>query len=132
MIYEVLRWGEGEFAFYVSEKLPPEAREAGLRIPIDLILMEGFRRVDEWGLIEKEIHDFDRVLSPTRDNTGVMKHIELKPEEDRILALVNGRRTVKDIIRASRRSSFDVCMLLYRLLSSRIIRKRSSQDATGR
>jgi CheY-like chemotaxis protein len=132
MIYEVLRWGEGEFAFYVSEKLPPEAREAGLRIPIDLILMEGFRRVDEWGLIEKEIHDFDRVLSPTRDNTGVMKHVELKPEEERILALVDGRRTVKDIIRASRRSSFDVCMLLYRLLSSRIIRKRSSQDPTGR
>lgn len=125
LIFEVLRWGDGEFAFYLSEKLPIQARAAGIDLSIDSVLMEGFRRVDEWGTIEKEIRDFDMVLAPSRDSTGVIKQVKLKPEEERMVALVDGRRTVKEIVRLSRRSSFDVCKLLYRLLASRIIRKRS-------
>ncbi len=135
LMYEALRWGEGEFAFYVTEKLPAEAREADLHVPVDMLMLEGFRRVDEWGMIEKEIKDFDMVLSPARDSTGVIKRVELDEEEKQILSLVDGRRTVKDVIRNSRRSSFDVCKILYRLLSSRIIRKRSPReplDAGGR
>lgn len=128
LMYEVIRWGEGEFAFYVTENLPVETREADLELSIDQILMEGFRRVDEWGIIEKEIRDFQRILAPSRDSTGVIKQIALEPDEERILALVDGRRTIKDIIRISRRSSFDACKILYRLLSSRIVRKRSPAD----
>ncbi len=131
LLFEVLRWGEGAFAFYVTENPPPEAREANLRLPIDSILMEGFRRVDVWGMIEKEIHDFDMVLAPSRDSTGVRKQISLKPDEERILLLVNGLRSIKEIIQTSRRSSFDVCKVLYRLLSSRFIRKRSLQNTTS-
>jgi CheY-like chemotaxis protein len=130
LMYEALRWGEGEFAFYVTEKLPPEAREADLHVPIDGIMLEGFRRVDEWGMIEKEIKNFEMVLSPARDSTGVIKRVELEPDEKRILALVDGKRTVKDVVRNSRRSSFDVCKILYRLLSARIIRKRSPREPT--
>ncbi|MBN2493339.1 MAG: response regulator [Deltaproteobacteria bacterium] len=126
LMYEVLRWGEGEFAFYVTENLPIESREAELELSVDQVLMEGFRRVDEWGLIEKEIREFDMVLARCQDATGVIKQIKLDQDEDRVLALVNGKRTIKDIVRASRRSSFDVCKVLYRLLSSRIVRKRSS------
>lgn len=130
LMYEALRWGEGEFAFFVTEKLPPEAREADLHVPIDGIMLEGFRRVDEWGMIEKEIKDFDMVLSPARDSTGVIKRVELEPDEKRVLALVDGKRTVKEVIRNSRRSSFDACKILYRLLSARIIRKRSPREPT--
>ena len=68
------------------------------------------------------------VLTPARDSTGVIKRVKLEPEEKSVLALVNGKRTVKDVIRNSRRSSFDVCKILYRLLSSRIIRKRSPRE----
>ncbi|MFC1655025.1 response regulator [Myxococcota bacterium] len=128
LMYEALRWGEGEFAFYVTEKLPAEAREADLHVPIEGIMLEGFRRVDEWGMIEKEIKDFDMVLSPARDSTGVIKRVELEPDEKRVLALVDGKRNVKDVIRNSRRSSFDACKILYRLLSARIIRKRSPRE----
>ena len=128
LMYETIRWGEGEFAFYVTENLPIETREADLSLSVDQILMEGFRRVDEWGLVEKEIRNFEMVLAPSRDSTGVIKQVKLEPDEERILALVDGKRTIKDIIRVSRRSSFVVCKLLYRLLSSRIVRKRSELD----
>jgi hypothetical protein len=58
----------------------------------------------------------------------VIKRVELEPDEKRILSLVDGKRTVKDVVRNSRRSSFDVCKVLYRLLSARIIRKRSPRE----
>jgi len=129
LLYEALRWGEGEFAFYVTEKLPEEARQADVDLSIDKVLLEGFRRVDEWGLIEKEIRDFSIVLAPARDSTGVVKQINLNDEEKQILSLVDGERTIRDIVRHSHRSSFDVCKMLYRLLGSRIVRKRSRSTA---
>ncbi|HOX46662.1 MAG TPA: response regulator [Myxococcota bacterium] len=131
LVYETVRWGEGEFAFYVSENLPVEAREAGLSFHVDGLLMEGFRRVDEWGQIEKEIRDFDIVLAPSRDATGVIKKIRLEPEEERMLALVDGSRCIREVIRVSRRGSFEVCKILFRLLSARIIRKRSAAGDEG-
>ena len=129
LLYEALRWGEGEFAFYVTEKLPEEARQADVDLSIDKVLLEGFRRVDEWGLIEKEIRDFSIVLAPARDSTGVVKQINLNDEEKQILSLVDGERTIREIVRHSHRSSFDVCKMLYRLLGSRIVRKRSRSTA---
>jgi DNA-binding response OmpR family regulator len=127
LIFEILRWPEGEFVFYVTQKLPEDVLDAGVELSIDAVLMEGFRRVDEWGLIEKEIRDFNTVLAPARDSTGIIRRIKLTPDEEHMLALVDGRRTIREIIRASRRSSFEVCSILYRLLSSRIIRRRASE-----
>jgi CheY-like chemotaxis protein len=125
LMYEAVRWLEGEFAFFSTDSLPIRPEEAAVPLPIDKILLEGFRRVDEWGRIEKEIESFDMVLARSRDSTGVLKRVKLEPEEESIYALTDGRRTVREIIRESHRSSFDTCSILFRLLSSRIIRKRS-------
>ena len=48
----------------------------------------------------------------------------LTREELAILELVNGKNTVKDIIRKSRMGSFDVSKMLFRLLSIKLIRRR--------
>ncbi len=48
----------------------------------------------------------------------------LTREELAIIELVNGKNTVKDIIRRSRMGSFDVSKMLYRLLSIKLIRRR--------
>ena len=41
-----------------------------------------------------------------------------------MLELVNGKNTVKDIVRQSRMGSFDVSKMLFRLLSIKLIRRR--------
>ena len=41
-----------------------------------------------------------------------------------LLELVNGKNTVKEIVRQSRMGSFEVSKMLYRLLSIKLIRKR--------
>jgi hypothetical protein len=86
--------------------------------------MEGFRRVDEWHLIEREINDFDMVFLRNEDAVAHMGRGRLTREELTILELVNGKNTVKEIIRASKMGSFDVSKMLYRLLSIKLIRRR--------
>ena len=63
------------------------------------------------------------------DAVRAMGPDRLTREEQAVLELVNGKNTVKDIIRLSRMSSFDVTKMLYRLLSIKLIRKKVSAVA---
>ncbi len=124
LVYDLLRWSSGKFVFRTSPGLSPVAADASLALSVDGILMEGFRRVDEWHLIEREIDNFDLVFLRNEDAVNRMGRGRLTREELAILELVNGKNTVKEIVRQSRMGSFDVSKVLYRLLSIKLIRKR--------
>ncbi|HEX3343757.1 MAG TPA: response regulator, partial [Polyangiaceae bacterium] len=57
LVYEVLRWPRGRFEFR-HESLPALAESARLSLPVASVVMEGFRRVDEWRLVEASVGDF--------------------------------------------------------------------------
>ena len=124
LVYEVLRWDAGSFQFMQSRELPDIATDAALGLDVEGILMEGFRRVDEWHLIEREINDFDMVFLRNEDAVAHMARGRLTREELTVLELVNGKNTVKELIRASKMGSFEVSKMLYRLLSIKLIRRR--------
>ena len=123
-VFELLRWPAGRFNFTSTHELPPLALEAGLGLEVDGILMEGFRRVDEWHLIEREIDDFDAVLLRNEEAVQNVGKARLTRDELAVLELVNGKNSVKDIVRLSRMASFDVTKMLFRLLSIKVVRRR--------
>lgn len=124
LTYEVLRWSFGAFQFLRTRDLPPVAVDAMLGLDVEGILMEGFRRVDEWHLIEREINDFEMVFLRNEDAVAQMGRGRLTREELTVLELVNGKNTVKELIRESRMGSYEVSKMLFRLLSIKLIRKR--------
>ncbi len=124
LIYELLRWNFGTFQFVRTRDLPHAAVDAMLGLEVEGILMEGFRRVDEWHLIEREINDFGMVFLRNEDAVAQMGRGRLTREELSILELVNGKNSVKELIRESRMGSYEVSKMLYRLLSIKLIRKR--------
>jgi DNA-binding response OmpR family regulator len=124
LIYEILRWNFGAFTFRATRDLPEQAVEAGLGLDVEGVLMEGFRRVDEWHLIEREIDNFDVVFLRNEDAVAQMGRGRLTREELAVLELVNGKNTVKEIVRTSKMGSFEVTKMLYRLLSIKLIRRR--------
>jgi CheY-like chemotaxis protein len=124
LVYEVLRWSFGSFRFTRTRDLPPAAVDAMLALDVEGILMEGFRRVDEWHLIEREVDDFETVFLRNEDAVAQMGRGRLTREELAVLELVNGKNTVKEIVRTSRMGSFEVSKMLYRLLSIKLIRRR--------
>jgi CheY-like chemotaxis protein len=64
LIYDMLRWPYGRFTF-TKEPFRPEADMAKLALGVSALVLEGFRRVDEWRLMEGTIH-FDQVLRASR------------------------------------------------------------------
>src|SRR5204862_436554 len=54
VVFEVMSWNEGYFSFNEEpdSKVPTEVT---VRIPVEALLMEGARRIDEWSRIENRI-----------------------------------------------------------------------------
>jgi hypothetical protein len=124
LIYEILRWRHGRFRFAAGLELPPQVIGAALGLDVEAVLMEGYRRVDEWHLIERAIDNFDLVFLRNEDSVAQMGRGRLTREEVAVLELVNGKNTVKEIVRKSRMGSFEVSKMLYRLLSIKLVRRR--------
>jgi DNA-binding response OmpR family regulator len=129
LVYEGLRWGSGRFVFQAEAELPEPAREAALALPVDALIMEGLRRVDEWRLIEREIGDFEMVFVRNEEKLASFGRGKLLRDEVVVLEFVNGKNSVKDIIYLAKMGSFDVTKMLYRLLRNKLIRRRVSPIA---
>lgn len=124
LLFESLRWVSGHFSFRVEAELPAVALEAGLGLPVDGLILEGLRRVEEWRVIEQEIGDFDMTFVRNEDKLASFGRGQLLREEAMIADLVNGRNTVRDLIQISKMGSYDVTQILFRLLRSKLIRRR--------
>jgi DNA-binding response OmpR family regulator len=125
LVYEVLRWPKGWFEFRIA-LAPMLARKAKLGLPVASVVMEGFRRVDEWRLVEQGLGSFESKL--VRDPVAIdaLRLDDLARPERIVLEAIDGDRTVRDIIAASHMSSFDACRILLQFLEARIVRRRQT------
>jgi DNA-binding response OmpR family regulator len=124
LLFESLRWQEGRFVFERTAEPPPSARQAALSLPVPALLLEGFRRVDEWRLIQREIGDLERTFVRNEERVEDLGRGRLTSEETVVLDLTDGRRTVRQIIDASALGAWGAMRMLYRLLESGLIRPR--------
>ena len=121
----MVRWKKGRFAFNIGVE-HPIATEAGLNLETGSLVMEGFRRVDEWRLIEGSF-DFDEVLYPDRvaiERLG--SDPRLTTQEQSVLAAIDGARTIREIVGNMNGSSFELCKIVYQLLNSRLVRRKGA------
>ena len=125
LVYEVVRWKNGRFTF-TAGATSPAAEKAKLGLASGGLVMEGFRRVDEWRLIEGSF-DFEEVLF--RDQVAIAATVDdsklTKIERD-VLAAIDGERTVREIVDHMSGSSFEVCKILYQFLNSRLVRRQAA------
>ncbi|MBN1960372.1 MAG: DUF4388 domain-containing protein [Deltaproteobacteria bacterium] len=118
LVYELLRWRSGRFYFHHTVDLPPEYLEYELGVSMEALLMEGYRRVDEWGLIETVLPSFDLIPHRVNRSSG---SLNLTKEEQVVYNKIDGRLRVKDIINAVGGSAFEVARIIYRLISAHIV-----------
>jgi hypothetical protein len=119
VVFEVTSWNEGYFSF--EEGAPPDIpAESTVRIPVEALLMEGARRIDEWSRIENRIAHLGviAVLAAPPDAGG---ELDLLPPEWEVLALIDGRRDVRALASALGRSDFEVAKTLFGLESAGVI-----------
>jgi hypothetical protein len=119
-IFQLLGWSEGYFRFEDGAAADAIV-EAPVRLPIEGLLMEAARRMDEWSRIEDKVPHL-RVVPrlPTNDGAG-NDRLELAPLEWEVLAAVDGQRDLHALAAALGRSEFDIARTAYALSSAGVI-----------
>jgi Domain of unknown function (DUF4388) len=106
-IYDIFTWQNGEFRFLQGEL--PDHKFIPLSLDLTAILMEGARRVDEWVRMREVIPDLHAIPVSVTDLSGQ----DLPPAAQRILKLVDDRRTVEEIQEETHATAFFVCKVLF-------------------
>src|SRR2546426_7716203 len=114
VVFEVMSWNEGYFSFAeeAESKVPTEVT---VRIPVEALLMEGARRIDEWSRIENRIPHVGVVPSLAPPPEGGGGELDLLPPEWEVLALIDGQRSIRGLATELGRSDFEVAKTLFGL-----------------
>ena len=91
-VFELLRWPNGDFAFVVDEADPDDL---GASLPVEDVVAEGRRRLDTWAILIEKVATGAAVVSlqPVPGTDPVLSR-----EEWSLLALVDGARTVAQLV----------------------------------
>lgn len=114
-VYFLFTWSQGTFSFESDVK--PETQDFLVRIGPESLLLEGARRVDEWSLIEKKIPSFDIIFVVEKQRLKEAG-VTLTPEQERLVALLDGVRDVSRVIEDSGLLEFEAGKSLYGLIQA--------------
>ena len=131
-VYHLFSWGQGSFHFDTDQR--PDEGVILVDISAESLLMEGARRVDEWGLIEKKIPSLDLVFEMQKNPEEADQDVEITREQNKLIPLIDGQRTVEELVHESGMVDFDVCKALYGLFQAGFVGRagqRAQVDADG-
>jgi hypothetical protein len=101
-VFDLLRWPDGDFAFVIDE---PNPDDVGVSREVEDVVTEARRRLEAWSNVSTTVPSPQTVLSfaanPPEDP-------QLGRDDWMLLALVDGRRTVAEIVRLLGRGDFAV------------------------
>ena len=122
-VYSLMGWLQGGFRFIPDVAAPEES----VTTPTEQVLLEGARRVQEWGEIKIVIPSTDVVfkLCPA----GASGAVNLEPYEWQVLARVNAARTVAQIAQDLGEDEFRVAKVLYRFVSAGLLEVGEKPEA---
>ena len=126
-IYQILQWKEGKYQFNpgtingYDQFLPP--------LNLEHILMDVLQMMDEWPAIREKISSFNLVFQKTPGKKmEEAKRIKFFPEEKKIYNLVDGTKTVQEIIDQSLLGKFITSKSFMNLWDKNYIEKAGVKD----
>jgi hypothetical protein len=117
-VFDLLRWDAGEFDWAPDADVDAEV---SLSVSVENLIMEGSRRLDEMAIITRKIPSEHAVVEMAPAPPEGAAEINIRPEEWRMLVLVNGQRTVLDIAEAVGSDVFATMRTLYGLAAAGLV-----------
>jgi len=126
ILYDIFLWEAGDFE-YADTPLDVKGK---LFIPLNPlgIIMEASRRIDERSIITREIPG-DQLIFTISQKMGDTEKLKLTKNERRILSLIDGSRTVKQVINDSGYAEFATYKIIYSLKMSGFIEKAWKEES---
>jgi hypothetical protein len=122
-IYDMFFWEKGEFEY--TDKAFSTQGMVIKKINIMSTILEAARRIDEMSVLKKQIPRDDMVFQVS-DAVKDNRKIRLNPDEWSVLALVDGKLSVKQIISESINDTFTVYQILNSLISYGSIKEKET------
>ncbi len=119
-VYELAIWQEGEFVF----KPGVETATRTIKKSNTNLLMEAARRIDEWQVLSKRIPSTR--LVPIFTNQSSSTSISFTPNEWAVICKIDERRSIDELATVLELSAFEVCKLLYGLVTASLIELKES------
>ena len=92
-VYRALVWSDGTFTL----DFRPVRRDETITAPMQGVLMEGMRRLDEWGRLLEQLPPLDSVFEV--DETQLLEKLSEIPDEiNAVLRLFDGRRSLLEVV----------------------------------
>lgn len=120
-VYGLFGWPDGEFRFEQGQHPDMDAPIMPIPLPVEHLIMEGVRRIDEWGRIRDRIPSTDMIVRFVEQPGEKAKGVNLAPEEWRVFARINGKDTLSEIAQKTSLSEFDVCRIVYGFLTAGLV-----------
>lgn len=121
ILYDLFLWKSADFE-YVDQDLELD-EEFLTELNHMEVILEGTRRVDEWEILRKNIPSPQMVFKINKKVERKKDSVNLTANEWRIISLVDGKRTVQEVIDGSGQDEFVVYRMINSLISSGLIEK---------
>ncbi|MEM1249058.1 MAG: DUF4388 domain-containing protein [Acidobacteriota bacterium] len=128
MVWSLFSWREGDVTFTVGDFQEPSS--ISIQIPIRLAVKDGVRRIDDPRPLLAALGGETAVLEPSFD-TDELIAVSLREDEYQLLKLVNGRRTVAEVVRTGPLGRDLNAKLLYAFFVLEFARLCNRDDSSG-
>lgn len=115
IVFSVFEWTEGNFYFHEGDL--PSKENITTDIIIPELIIEGIRNIRNYEVIEKRVPTKDIIFTQTTK----ISPLELEPHEKHVLGLVDGKKSVDEIINISEIGEKETLKVLYMLLTIDLI-----------
>ncbi len=136
IIHSMFPLEDAEYEF--REGQIPTQEVITLKMSMGNLIYEGVKKIDNWTRIRNEMPDTDSVLRLSADPLSLFQEVELSSHDRKILSLIDGQKTIREIIDSSSLGSFEALKILYVLWAIGIIEQATtipaeavSYDASG-
>jgi len=123
-VFDLLRWPDGNFLFALDEV---NSDDVGVSRQVDDVVAEARRRLEAWGTIATAIPSPAVVLAV---QTSLSDDPQLSRDEWALIALVDGQRTVADIVSLAGRGEFAVVSALADLVARGLLRVNDGDEVS--
>jgi len=131
---DILSWEKGEFEFDVGKVPPGEdigiTFEAWNKLVADIPSFENIIKSEQWSKIKEAIPSFDTIFALNEGRAADVVGISLAPSEWGLVCLIDGKRTVNDLMREYGKDSFQAGYTLYKLLRAGLITEVGDRKKT--
>ena len=123
-VYHCFGWSNGRFVFE-NDKAP--LRE-NMMIDWQNLILEAARRNDELSEVKKTIPDGNAILTLIDEGQRDIDTIKLNNEDLKVLSLINGKRTVDEVIAKSSLDNVEASKTLASLIKANLVDIRMTEE----